>query len=60
MTQLAQRADGQTSDQQLPRPRRIVTGHDESGRSIIVSDGPAPNVVASGAAVQQGQRDVGG
>jgi hypothetical protein len=27
----------------LPRPRRIVTGHDQRGRSIIVSDGPAPH-----------------
>lgn len=24
--------------------RRIVTGHDEDGRSIFVQDGPAPNV----------------
>lgn len=28
----------------MPRPRRIVTGNDERGRSIIVSDGPAPHV----------------
>jgi hypothetical protein len=27
--------------------RRIVTGHDANGRSIVVSDGPATNVVAS-------------
>ena len=27
----------------LPPVRRIVTGHDEDGRSIIVSDGPAPH-----------------
>jgi hypothetical protein len=46
VTQPAQRADGQTSAPELPRPRRIVTGHDERGRSIIVSDGPAPNVVS--------------
>jgi hypothetical protein len=30
----------------LPRPRRVVTGHDEQGRSIIVSDGPAPHATA--------------
>jgi len=41
----AQRADDQVSTQR-PRPRRIVTGHDARGRSIIVSDGPAPNVVS--------------
>ena len=23
-------------------PRRVVTGHDESGRSVFLSDGPAP------------------
>jgi len=23
-------------------PRRVVTGHDESGRSVVLSDGPAP------------------
>lgn len=29
----------------MPKPvRRVVTGHDEQGRSIIVSDGPAPFV----------------
>jgi hypothetical protein len=27
--------------------RRIVTGHDAAGRSIIVSDGPTPNVYAA-------------
>jgi hypothetical protein len=26
----------------LPDPRRIVTGHNESGRSIIVADGIIP------------------
>lgn len=26
--------------------RRVVTGHDERGRSVIVSDGPAPNCSA--------------
>jgi hypothetical protein len=32
------------SDGGVRRPRRIVTGHDERGRSVIVSDGPAPHV----------------
>jgi mannose-6-phosphate isomerase-like protein (cupin superfamily) len=27
--------------------RRIVTGHDEAGRSVILMDGPAPNVFSS-------------
>jgi hypothetical protein len=27
----------------LPPVRRVVTGHDEQGRSIIVSDGPTPH-----------------
>jgi hypothetical protein len=27
----------------LARPRRVVTGHDDRGRSMIVSDGPAPH-----------------
>ncbi len=32
----------------MPKPvRRIVTGHDEAGRSIIVADGPAPDVLQS-------------
>ena len=26
--------------------RRIVTGHDEKGRSVILSDGPSPHVLA--------------
>ncbi len=26
----------------LPIPRRIVTGHDEAGRSVVLSDGPTP------------------
>lgn len=29
----------------LRRPRRIVTGHDEQGRSIFLQDGPAPNLI---------------
>jgi hypothetical protein len=32
----------------MPRPRRVVTGHNEHGRSIIVSDGPAPHVTSPG------------
>jgi mannose-6-phosphate isomerase-like protein (cupin superfamily) len=27
--------------------RRVVTGHDENGKAVVVSDGPAPNVVTS-------------
>jgi hypothetical protein len=27
-----------------PRIRRIVTGHDDQGKSVILSDGPAPRV----------------
>ena len=26
--------------------RRVVTGHDASGKAIVTSDGPAPNVIA--------------
>jgi quercetin dioxygenase-like cupin family protein len=26
----------------LPAPRRIVTGHDDAGRSVVVDDGDAP------------------
>ena len=26
----------------MPAPRRVVTGHDPSGRSIVLSDGPVP------------------
>jgi hypothetical protein len=36
----------------MPRPaRRIVTGHDQSGRSIVVSDGVPPNVRDKGSGV---------
>ncbi len=31
------------------RIRRFVTGHDESGKSICIMDGPAPNVLATDA-----------
>lgn len=34
----------------LRRPRRIVTGHDEIGQSIFVSDGPSPNLLQPGSA----------
>jgi quercetin dioxygenase-like cupin family protein len=27
-----------------PAPRRVVTGHDDSGKSIVLSDGPVPVV----------------
>jgi mannose-6-phosphate isomerase-like protein (cupin superfamily) len=27
--------------------RRIVTGHDADGKAVVVSDGPAPNIVTS-------------
>ncbi len=26
----------------MPAPRRVVTGHDQAGRSIVLSDGPVP------------------
>ncbi|MFI6309561.1 cupin domain-containing protein [Nocardia fusca] len=36
------------TDNHVVQPvRRIVTGHDEHGRSIIVSDGPCPNIFVS-------------
>lgn len=28
-----------------PRIRRVVTGHDEQGRSVVLSDGPAPRAI---------------
>ena len=33
----------------VPRPpvRRVVTGHDDGGRAVILSDGPAPNTFRS-------------
>ncbi len=27
--------------------RRVVTGHDATGKAVVISDGPAPNVVVS-------------
>jgi hypothetical protein len=36
----------------MPKPaRRIVTGHDESGRSVVLSDGMPPNVRDKGTGV---------
>src|SRR3954471_11800840 len=32
-------------------PRRIVTGHDASGRSVVLSDGPTPKTLDIGSAV---------
>jgi quercetin dioxygenase-like cupin family protein len=31
-------------------PRRIVTGHDESGKSVVLSDGPTPKTLDVGTA----------
>jgi quercetin dioxygenase-like cupin family protein len=33
-----------------PVPRRIVTGHDASGKSVVVSDGPTPKTLDIGSA----------
>jgi quercetin dioxygenase-like cupin family protein len=33
-----------------PIPRRIVTGHDASGKSVILSDGPTPKTLDIGSA----------
>ena len=27
--------------------RRVVTGHDENGKAVVIMDGPAANVVTS-------------
>jgi quercetin dioxygenase-like cupin family protein len=35
----------------LAAPRRIVTGHDASGKSVVLSDTPVPKVVDVGTAV---------
>lgn len=40
----------QQNDAPLPVPRRIVTGHDASGRSVIISDGPSPKTTDIGTA----------
>jgi quercetin dioxygenase-like cupin family protein len=32
-------------------PRRIVTGHDESGKSVVLSDGPTPKSLDIGTAL---------
>ena len=32
----------------MPKPiRRVVTGHDENGKAVVIMDGPATNVVTS-------------
>jgi quercetin dioxygenase-like cupin family protein len=33
-----------------PAPRRIVTGHDASGKSVVLSDGPLPKTLDIGSA----------
>ena len=30
----------------LPTPRRIVTGHDDAGRSVVLSDAPTPTTAS--------------
>jgi naringenin degradation protein FdeH len=35
----------------LSAPRRIVTGHDESGRSVVLSDGPNPKTLDIGTGI---------
>jgi hypothetical protein len=42
----------------IPRPRRIVTGHDASGRSIILSDGDAPVMVQADHAPSMGMAEI--
>src|ERR1700759_4839359 len=34
----------------MSQPRRIVTGHDASGRSVVLSDAPAPKTIDVGTA----------
>lgn len=39
----------------MPKPsRRIVTGHDEAGHSILVEDGPPPRIVSLGDEEEEG------
>ena len=42
----------------LRRIRRVVTGHDARGRSIIASDGPSPNTIAISDALAFGMTDL--
>lgn len=42
----------------IPRPRRIVTGHDASGRSIILSDGDAPVMVQADLSPAMGMAEI--
>jgi quercetin dioxygenase-like cupin family protein len=41
---------GQGTVRAMSAPRRIVTGHDGSGKSVVLSDGPAPRTVDVGTA----------
>ena len=46
----AQPSEAQSrSASERPRPRRVVTGENENGRSVIISDGPAPHQTVPGA-----------
>lgn len=42
----------------LRQVRRIVTGHDETGKSIILSDGPSPHVLENPEQEQRGLTDL--
>ncbi|WP_083745596.1 cupin domain-containing protein [Variovorax sp. KK3] len=42
----------------IERPRRIVTGHDAQGRSVIVSDGDAPVMVQADHAPSMGMAEI--
>jgi hypothetical protein len=39
-----QQANSQRSLADIPRTRRVVTGHNAQGKSVILEDGPAPNM----------------
>src|SRR5262249_26389382 len=39
---VSHRPDGRPAGALVTAPRRIVTGHDEQGRSVVVADGAAP------------------
>src|SRR3978361_986870 len=43
-TKLNSRQQSIRSESMTHQIRRVVTGHDEKGRAIVVSDGPAPSV----------------
>lgn len=42
----------------IARPRRVVTGHDAEGSSIIVSDGDAPVMIQADAAPSMGMAEI--